>query len=150
GQRLRLSGKGEAAPRGGAPGNLFVDIHVAEDERFKRDGADVYSMVSVSYTIAALGGTVEIPTLDDHVTGSAELDVEPGTQPGTVHVRKGAGIARLDGYGRGNHIVEVTVEVPKRLNDRQKELIRELAAAGGEEPAAEPTRTFFGRKRKKS
>jgi molecular chaperone DnaJ len=150
GQRLRLSGKGEAAPRGGAPGNLFVDIHVTEDERFKRDGADVYSLVSVSYATAALGGAVEVPTLDEHVTGSAPLDIEPGTQPGTVHVRKGAGIARLDGYGKGNHIVEVTIEVPKRLNDRQKELLRELATAGGEEPVAETNRTFFGRKRKKS
>src|SRR5262249_17925021 len=77
GQRLRVSGKGEAGPRGGASGNLYVDIHVAEDERFKRDGADLYTVVPVSYATAALGGSVEIPTLDDAATGKMTLEVEP-------------------------------------------------------------------------
>src|SRR5262249_22431049 len=149
GQRLRLAGKGEAAPRGGQPGNLYVDIHVSEDERFKRDGADVYTVVPVSFATAALGGTVEIPTLDDAVTGTASLDIEPGTQPGAVHVRKNAGIPRLDGYGRGNHVVEVTVDVPRRLSDRQKELLKEFAAAGGETIEEPEKKSFFGRKRKK-
>src|SRR5262249_19886163 len=127
-----------------------VDIHVDEDERFKRDGADVYTMVPISFATAALGGSVEVPTLDDGVTGSATLDIEPGTQPGTVHVRKGAGIPRIDGYGRGNHVVEVTVEVPRKLTDRQKELLRELAASAGEElEESSEKRSFFGRKRKK-
>jgi len=151
GQRLRLAGKGEAAPNGGVPGNLYVDIHVAEDERFKRDGADVYSQVSVSFATAALGGTVEIPTLEKRVTGTASIDIEPGTQPGTVQVRRGAGITRLDGYGRGNHIVEVTIDVPRRLDDRQRELLREFASLTGD-PAAETSqekRTFFGRKKRK-
>ncbi len=92
GQRLRLAGKGEHAPRAGVPGNLYVDIHVAEDERFKRDGADVYTIVPVSFATAALGGSVEVPTLDDAVTGKASIEIDPGTQPGTIQVRKGAGI----------------------------------------------------------
>jgi len=150
GQRLRISGRGEAAPRAGTPGNLYVDIHVAEDERFKRDGADIYSVVGVSITTAALGGTIDVPTLDDDVTGSAKLEIEPGTQPGTVQIRKGEGIPRLDGYGRGNHVIEITVDVPRRLSDKQKELLREFAAAAGEEVADEQKRSFFGRKRKKS
>jgi molecular chaperone DnaJ len=153
GQRLRLAGKGEAAPRGGVPGNLYVDIHVKEDPRFKRDGADVYSMAAVSYATAALGGSVEVATLDDGVTGKATLVIEPGTQPGTVHVRKGAGIPRLDGYGRGNHIVEITVEVPRKLSGRQRELLRELAAIEGDaapdEEPQEEKRSFFGRKKRK-
>jgi molecular chaperone DnaJ len=154
GQRLRLAGKGEAAPRGGVPGNLYVDIHVAEDPRFKRDGADVYSVASVSYTTAALGGTVEIPTLDDGVTGTATLEIEPGTQPGTVHVRRGAGVPRLDGYGRGSHVVEITIEVPRRLTERQRELLSELAAADGQgdgaaEEPREERRSFFGRRKKR-
>ena len=152
GQRLRLAGKGEAAPSGGVPGNLYVDIHVAEDPRFKRDGADVYSQVAVSFATAALGGSIEIPTVDKGATGTTTLDIAPGTQPGTVHVRRGGGVARLDGYGRGNHIVEVTVDVPRQLGERQRELLREFAALTGEAAPAEPTeerRTFFGRKKKK-
>src|SRR5262249_40016719 len=135
---------------GGAPGNLYVDIHVAEDERFKRDGADVYTVVPVSFATAALGGSVEIPTLEERVTGKTTLDIEPGTQPGTVHLRKNAGILRIDGDGRGDHVVEVTVSVPRRLSDRQKELLRELAATEGEviEEQTEK-RSFFGRKRRK-
>ena len=151
GQRMRVPGKGEAGARGGVVGNLYVDVHVAEDERFKRDGADVYSVVEVSYTTAALGGEVEVPTLDENVTGQATLEIEPGTQPGAVQVRKGAGIPRLDGYGRGNHIVEITIEVPRRLGERQKELLRELATLEGEEVGVgAEKRSFFGRKRKKS
>jgi molecular chaperone DnaJ len=153
GQRLRLAGKGEPGPRGGMPGNLYVDIHVTEDPRFKRDGADVQSTVKVSFTTAALGGVAEIGTLDEGVTGTAQIDIPAGTQPGTVHVRRGAGIARLDGYGRGDHYVEITVDVPRQLNERQRELLRELAAAGGEAVAEagarEERRTFFGRKKKK-
>jgi molecular chaperone DnaJ len=154
GQRLRLNGKGEAGPRGAVSGNLYVDIHVADEPRFKRDGADIYSVVPVSFTTAALGGSVEIPTLDDNVTGKARIEIEPGTQPGTVQTRRGAGIARLDGYGRGNHVLEITVEVPKNLTPRQRELLRELAVETGEplEASDEPRddrRPFFGRKKKK-
>ncbi len=167
GQRLRLAGKGEAAPRGGVPGNLYVDIHVAEDARFKRDGADVYTLKPVTFATAALGGSVEIPTLDEGATGSTTIEIGAGTQPGTVVVRRGQGFPRLDGYGRGDHLVEITIEVPRKLTERQRELLAELhamdagaeagtpaaaAAAGAKdgEAAREPEkRFFFGRKKKK-
>jgi molecular chaperone DnaJ len=150
GQTLRLSGKGEAPPRGGTPGNLYVEIQVAEDTRFKRDGADVYSMVAIPYHVAALGGRATVPTLDDECTGTATLEIEAGTQPGAVLVRRGHGIQRLDGYGKGNHIVEITIDVPKKMTERQRELLRELATEMGQEVDDEPERrSFFGRRRKK-
>lgn len=150
GQSLRLSGKGEVPARGGVPGNLYVELHVAEDPRFKRDGADVYSIVPIPYPIAALGGTVTIDTVDDDAKGTATLEIEAGTQPGHVVMRKGQGVPRLDGYGRGNHIVEITIDVPRRLSERHKELLREIAAEAGDDAGdKEGKRTFFGRKRKK-
>lgn len=147
GQTLRLSGRGEAA-RGGAAGNLYVVLHVAEDERFKRDGEDVYTEVPISIVTAALGGRVLVPTLDDDTTGTAELEVDAGTQPGAAVVRRGAGIPRLDGHGRGNQIVHFRVEIPKSLTDRQRELLREFATESGE-ALNEPKRTIFGRKKRK-
>ncbi len=147
GQRLRLSGKGENAPRGGGAGNLYVDIHVAPDERFMREGDDVHTPLLVSYATAVLGGIATIPTLDDDTNGTADLAIEPGTQPGTVIVRKGHGAPRLDGYGRGNQIVEIGIDVPTRVTDKQRELLRAFAAESGEE--VPERRSFFGRKRKK-
>jgi molecular chaperone DnaJ len=149
GQRLRITGKGEAAPRGGSPGNLYVDIHVAEDARFKRDGADVYSAVTIGFVTASLGGKVTVPTLDEGTKGTTDLEIDPGTQPGTVVTRKNQGISRVDGYGKGNHVIELNVAVPRSLTDRQKELLREFAAEGGEELPEEPEkRSFFRRKKK--
>jgi molecular chaperone DnaJ len=149
GQTLRLSNKGETPPRGGAPGNLYVEIQVNEDTRFKRDGADVYSVVPIPFHVAALGGRATVPTLDEACTGTTTLEVEPGTQPGAVVVRRGEGVARLDGYGKGNHIVELTIDVPAKLTDRQRELLKEFAAEAGQEVDEPEKRSFFGRRRKK-
>jgi molecular chaperone DnaJ len=149
GQRLRLAGKGENPPRGGVPGHLYVDIQVAEDERFKRDGVDVITPVSISFTTAALGGKATVPTLSDGTKGTAEIEIEAGTQPGAVLVRKGEGIPRLDGYGRGNQILEVFVEVPRKLSERQRELLTLLANESGEEVEERKRSIFGGRKRKK-
>ena len=146
GQRLRLTGKGELSPRGG-PGNLYVDIHVAADERFHRHGDDVQTQVSVSFATAALGGTVTIPTLDEGCTGTVEVAIESGTQPGTVIVRKGQGTVRLDGYGRGNQIVEIGIDVPTQLSEKQRELLRAFASESRDEVSER--KSFFGRKRKK-
>jgi molecular chaperone DnaJ len=147
-QRLRLAGRGEAAPRGGSPGNLYVDIHVLEDTRFRRDGADVYTAVTVPFTTLALGGEVTVPTLDDGATGSTEIEIEAGTQPGTVIVRRNAGMPRLDGYGRGNHILELQVAVPKSLTEKQRGLLKELAGELGQS-VHEERKSFFGRRKKK-
>jgi molecular chaperone DnaJ len=148
GQTLRLAGKGEVAPNGQA-GNLYVVLHVKPDPRFHRDGEDVLTEVPISYVTASLGGRVSIPTLDEGATGTIELDVPPGTQPGDVNVRKGQGIPRLDGYGRGDHVVRFQVVIPKQLSDRAKELLRELAAEAGETLNEPAKRTLFGRKKRR-
>jgi molecular chaperone DnaJ len=147
GQRMRLTGKGENAPRGGGAGNLYVDIHVASDERFIREGDDVHTPLMISYATAVLGGNATIPTLDDETNGIADLAIEPGTQPGTVIVRNGHGTSRLDGYGRGNQIVEIGIDVPTRVTEKQRELLRAFAAETGEE--VPERKSFFRRKRRK-
>jgi molecular chaperone DnaJ len=145
GQTLRLAGKGEVAP-GGAAGHLYVVLHVQGDERFKRDNEDVLSEVNVSFVKAALGGEVEIFTLEDNCTGNATLKLEPGTQPGDVLVRRGQGIPRVGESGRGDHVVQFKVDIPKKLNARQEELLRELADELGEN-VKEKKSGLFGRKK---
>jgi len=145
GQTLRLAGKGASAP-GGTTGHLYVVLHVQGDERFRRDGEDVLSEVPVSFVKAALGGEVEIYTLDDRCEGSATIDLKPGTQPGDVTVRRGQGIPRVGESGRGDHVIQFKVEIPKKLTARQEELLRELATELGEGVKAEK-RGLFGRKK---
>lgn len=147
GQTLRLAGKGELPPGGGTPGHLYVVLHVVGDERFKRDGEDVVSEVSVSMAKAALGGDVTVPTLEEQCNGTATLELKPGTQPGDVVVKRGQGIPRVDGRGRGDHAYLIKVEIPKKLSARQAELLRELAADLGEE-VPEVKRGLFGRIKK--
>jgi molecular chaperone DnaJ len=159
GQTLRVGGKGEPAPGGaGRPGDLLVELQVSSDERFMRDGADVLTDVGISYLKAVLGGEVEVPTLDDECQGKTVVTVEPGTQPGDFVVRKGQGIPRVDGRGRGQHVVRFRIEIPKKLSKREKELLRELATESGEKlevggEAAESgpesmLGSLFGRKKK--
>lgn len=145
GQTLRLAGKGEAVT-GGVCGHLYVVLHVQGDERFKRDGDDVVSEVPISFVKAALGGEVEIPTLDDACTASTTIELKPGTQPGDVVVRRGQGIPHVGERGRGDHVVQFAVEIPKKLSSRQEELLRELATELGEEGVREK-RGLFGRKK---
>ena len=148
GQTLRLAGKGEASPQGGKPGHLYVILRVAEDERFMREGDSILTVAPISYITAALGGTVEVPTLDEDCTGSTTIEVEPGTQPGDVQVRRGEGIARLSRRGgRGDHVVQFKVEIPTEISERERELLRELADETGVEPGAKRKRKLFRRKR---
>jgi molecular chaperone DnaJ len=145
GQTLRLAGKGASVP-GGTTGHLYVVLHVQGDERFRRDGEDVLSEVPVSFVKAALGGEVEIYTLDDRCNGSTTVDLKPGTQPGDVMVRRGQGIPRVGESGRGDHVIQFKVEIPKKLSARQEELMRELATELGEGVKSEK-RGLFGRKK---
>jgi len=145
GQTLRLANKGEAAP-GGTAGHLYVVLHVQGDERFHREGDDVLSEVPISFVKAALGGEIEIYTLDDDCKGTAKIEIKPGTQPGDVLVRRGEGIPRVGSSGRGDHVVQVKVEIPKKLSSKQEELLRELAAELGEDVKPEK-RGLFGRKK---
>lgn len=137
GQSLRLSGKGEAGPPGGVQGDLYVALHVAPDERFTREGADIYCEVPISFAQAALGAHVKIPVIG----GESEYEVKAGTQPGQIDVLKGEGIPRLDGYGNGDQVVRLVVEVPKKLTKRQRELLQALADEEGSEVNAK--RSWF-------
>jgi molecular chaperone DnaJ len=145
GQSLRLAGKGEQAV-GGTAGHLYVVLHVQGDERFHREGADILSDVTIGMAKAALGGEVEVFTLEDSCTGFTTLEIKPGTQPGDHIVRRGQGIPRVGESGRGDHVVRFKVEVPKKLNARQEELLRELAAELGDD--VKEKRSFFGRSKK--
>jgi molecular chaperone DnaJ len=143
GQRLRLSGRGPAAPRGGVPGDLYVTVRVAPDARFERHGDDLVHVRTIAFTQATLGTHLEIETLE----GVEELIVAPGTQPGHVFRLKGRGIPALRGRGRGDLLVRVDVEVPARLSPEEDELVRALAARRGEEVANVQDKGMFSKLR---
>jgi molecular chaperone DnaJ len=132
GQTLRVHGKGEAASNGGA-GDLYVVVNVEDDDRFMREGSDITTEISISYAQAALGGEIEIDTLDDGCRGTTILELSPGTQPDDLVVRRGQGIPNVGGHGRGDHLIQFKIEVPKKLTAKQEKLLREFAAELGEE-----------------
>jgi len=119
GQRIRLSGEGHAGTLGGRAGDVYVEVHVRPDERFVREGNDVYCTIDLTLPQAALGATVTVPTLD----GEAELTFEPGTQAGEVRVLRGRGFPVLQGFGRGDQRVLVNVLVPRQLTPEQRHLL---------------------------
>ena len=126
GQRIRLSGRGHAGERGGPPGDLYLLVRVAADERFLRDGDDLVTVLDVPAPQAALGARLPVPSLD----GEVEIDLDPGTQPGDVVTVRGHGMPRLRREGRrGDLRVVVNVVVPRRLTKRQRRLVEELAAS---------------------
>jgi molecular chaperone DnaJ len=133
GMRVRLSGQGEVGPGGGPAGDLYVEVVELPHATFERAGADLHCTLRVPMTTAALGAMVPLETLD----GSVDMEIEPGIQPGTELVLTGHGLPRLRSSGRvdgrGDLYVHIEVEVPVRLDARQTELLRELAAIRGEE-----------------
>jgi len=159
GTRVQLSEQGEVGPGGGPAGDLYVEIHVAEHPTFTRHGDDLHCTVTLPMTAAALGTTLTLPTLEADVEQGAdsgvetdfELEVGSGTQSGTQQVLRGRGVPGLRG-GRGDLVVTVIVETPLRLDPRQEELLRELAAIRGEEAPTGQVRStsaksVFGRLR---
>lgn len=150
GQSLRLAGKGESArgPGGGSPGHLYVLLHVEPDPRFVREGDDVLTEVPVSYVTAALGGEVEVPTLDEACTGTATIEVKAGTQPNDTIVRTGKGVRSVSGRGRGDQVVRFRVEIPKKLSSRERELLREIAQERGDHPGDGKRGSLFGRNKR--
>ena len=122
GQRLRLSGMGEASLDGGPNGDLYIYITVKPHEIFRRVENDIHCKVPISFATAALGGEIEVPTLDSPV----KMKIPAGTQNGKLFKLKDRGIANARGYGRGDQIVEIFVEIPTNLSDKQKEIIRSL------------------------
>ena len=147
-QRIRLSGRGHAGERGGPPGDLYVVVRVAEDERFVRDGNDLVSVVDVSAPAAALGTSVTVPTLE----GEEELDLKPGTQPGAVITLAGRGMPSLRRGRPGDQRVVVNVIVPRKLSGRQRELLEQLEdsleEANLHEPEAREHESLFARVRR--
>ncbi len=139
GSRLRLSGEGEGGLRGGPPGDLYVVMHIRPHEVFQRRGDDLTCQVTISIVDAALGGEIKITTLD----GTAKLIIPEGTQSGTTFRLKGKGLPQLRGYGRGDLLVTVRVEIPRHLNAKQKKILREFAEAGGAKLSEE--KSFFER-----
>lgn len=123
GQTLRVAGQGEAGPRGGPSGDLFVEVHVAEHARFHREGADLVTEVPVSIPQAVLGTTVELETLD----GTVELSVPSGAETGKTLRLRGKGMPYLRGSGRGDLHVRLRVVTPAKLSDKARGLIEELA-----------------------
>jgi len=158
GTRVQLSEQGEVGPGGGPAGDLYVEIHVASHPTFTRHGADLHSTVSLPMTAAALGTTLTLPLLeadldpaeDSEVRTDVELEIRPGTQSGTEQVLRGFGVPGLRG-GRGDLVVTIMVDTPTRLDPRQEELLRELAAIRGEESpdgqVQAPQKSMFGRLR---
>ena len=120
--RLRVPGEGQAG--GGGRGDLFCDVRIAEHPIFTRDGAHLRCEVPISYSVAALGGTVEVPTIEGE---TREVEIPKGTQSGETLRQRKLGLPYMKGRGRGDLLVTVRVEVPRKLTDRQEELLRELA-----------------------
>src|SRR3989338_4779643 len=127
GTNLRIRGEGEAGEKGAETGDLYVIVHMREHDVFERHGDDIYVKINISFATAALGGEIEVPTLD----GKAKLKIPSGTQSNTVFRMKGKGIPYLHGYGTGNENVEVIVEVPKKITKKQKELLKEFDKESG-------------------
>jgi molecular chaperone DnaJ len=122
GTRIRFSGFGEGGLHGGPPGDLYVVLHVKEHPFFEREGNDLHCVIPVSYTQAALGAEISVPTLE----GEQVLKVPDGTQSGTTLRIRGKGVPVLNGHGKGDLFVEVRVQTPSKLNKRQRELLQEL------------------------
>lgn len=123
GTRIRLAGEGEAGLRGGPPGDLYIFIDVAEHPIFQRDGTNLYCRVPVSMTAAAMGGDIEVPTIDG---GRSRVKVPAGSQSGRQMRLRGKGMPSLRGGSSGDMMIEMAVETPVNLTGRQKELLREF------------------------
>lgn len=138
GSYLRLTGQGGEGRNNGPRGDLFIKIHIKPHPLFTRDGYNVLCEVPISITKAALGGEIEVPTLD----GLKKITIEPGTQNGSQIRIKNCGIYHPSGHKRGDHIVIISVQVPQRLTERQRELLEEFARISGEEVAPEINNFF--------
>jgi molecular chaperone DnaJ len=127
GTRIRLSGEGEAGMRGAPPGDLYIFLTVAQHRLFQRDGANIYVRVPIPMVTAALGGSIDVPTIEGKLT---KVTIPPGTQTGNQFRLKGKGMSVLRSPARGDMFIQATVETPVNLTKRQEELLREFESAG--------------------
>jgi molecular chaperone DnaJ len=143
GSRLRSSGNGEAGMAGGQAGDLYIVLAVKEHELFERQGEDLFCEIPIKFTLASLGGNIEVPTL----FGKASLKIPAATQSGTTFRLRGKGMPSLRGGHQGDQLIRVHVEVPQALTSEQKRILEEFARVSGD--AAEPTSKSFFEKAKK-
>lgn len=141
GQQIRLAGQGEAGFNGGPYGDLFVIINVNPSDKFTRDGSTIYYTLNISFVQAALGDTVEVPT----VHGNVEMTIPAGTQTGKTFRLKGKGAPRLRGGSQGDQHVTVKIVTPTKLNDAQKEALLAFAKASGDEKIAPQKKGLFNK-----
>lgn len=141
GQQIRLAGQGEAGFNGGPYGDLFVIINVNPSDKFTRDGSTIYYTLNISFVQAALGDTVEVPT----VHGNVEMTIPAGTQTGKTFRLKGKGAPRLRGGSHGDQHVTVKIVTPTKLNDAQKQALLAFAKASGDEKIAPQKKGFFNK-----
>ncbi|ENH97518.1 chaperone protein DnaJ [Gracilibacillus halophilus YIM-C55.5] len=141
GQQIRVAGKGEEGVNGGPPGDLYVVVQVQPHEFYEREGDHIFCEMPVTFTQAALGDEVEVPT----VHGRVKLKIPAGTQNGKTFRLKGKGAPNVHGQGHGDQHVRIRVVTPTNLTDRQKELLREFHEISGNKPADEQEDTFFQR-----
>jgi molecular chaperone DnaJ len=143
GMQLRLSGEGERGDRGGPPGDLYVLVRIKPIEGIQREGEDLHCVASIGFAVAALGGKATVPTLE----GGRAVDIPKGSQPGDVVRLAGLGMPRLNGYGRGDQLVHISVEVPRKLTSEQEEMIKALAQTMGDSDKLRSKRGLFNRNR---
>jgi molecular chaperone DnaJ len=143
GSKLRSAGKGEAGQMGGQAGDLYIIVHVKEHELFERHDHDLFCEVPIKFTLAALGGSINVPTL----FGKGSLKIPSGTQTGTTFRLRGQGVPHLRGNGKGDLLIRVQVEVPTKLSGEQKKKLEEYADACGD--PANPMGESFVEKAKK-
>lgn len=140
GTRIRLSGEGEAGARGGHAGDLYVILDVQNHPIFQRDGANLYCRVPIPMTTAALGGTIQVPTIDGEMM---DMEIDHGTQTGQRNRLRHKGMSVLRSNSRGDLYVELTVETPVHLTKRQKELLKEFVAEGGDSKHSPESSNFL-------
>ena len=128
GARLRMRGEGMRMPGDTIPGDLYIVLNVKEHALFEREGDNIIVQVDVNYPLLSLGGPITVPTLE----GESNLDIPAGTQPGKVFKLKGLGVAKSNGYGRGDQLVYLNIVIPTTLTERQRQLMEELARELGE------------------
>jgi len=138
GQIISLRGEGEPGLRGGPTGDLYIEIRVKPHQIFIRKGNDLVCEMPITFVQSALGGELEVPTLE----GKVKYSMPEGTQTGTTFKLKGKGIPYIRGTGRGDLLFKVNIEVPRRLNEKQKDVLREFASISGDD-VYEQRRTFF-------
>ena len=123
GTRIRLAGKGEAGPQGAPPGDLYIFVHVRPHPVFEREGTTLFTRVPISFSTAALGGTIEIPGLDGE---SHAIDIPAGIQTGKQLRKRGAGMPVLQSRGRGDLVTEIVVETPTKLTKEQRAILEQF------------------------